>query len=119
VGSRILATMAHNSVILGLHHQSSVVSLVSCSMGQHGKTAECQEMEAAKAGNYAPVEDDLDSAVPRIECFCSVYFQHYCQILPHCLLGVVVSQTSHPMEPYWLSSVEIHSSTSYVHKRWW
>jgi hypothetical protein len=29
-GSRILATMAHNSDMLGLHLQSMVASLVSC-----------------------------------------------------------------------------------------
>ena len=88
-------------------------------MGHGGKTGERLEMEAAKAGNYTPVEDEFDSGVVRIECLCSVYFQHYCQMLPHCLLGVVVSQTAHPMEPYWLSSVEIRSSTLYVNKRWW
>jgi hypothetical protein len=86
-------------------------------MGQGGKTGERLEMEAAKAGNYTPVEVEFDSAVARIECLCSVYFRHYCQMLPHCLLGVVVSQTGHPVEPYWLSSVEIRSSTSYVNKR--
>jgi len=74
-------------------------------------------MVAAKAGNYTLVEDEFDLAVARIECLCSVYFQHYCQMLPHWLLGVVVSQTGHPVEPYWLSSVEIRSSTSYVNKR--
>jgi hypothetical protein len=86
-------------------------------MGQGGKTGERLEMEAAKAGNYTPVEVEFDSAVARIECLCSVYFRHYCQMLPHCLLGVVVSQRGHPVEPYWLSSVEIRSSTSYVNKR--
>jgi hypothetical protein len=85
-----------------------------------GKTGECLEIVAAKAGNYTPVVvvDGIDSWVARIDCICSVYFQQYCQIFPHCLLGVVVSQTSHWLEPYWLSSAEIHSSTSYVNKRW-
>jgi hypothetical protein len=86
-------------------------------MGQVGKTGERLEMEAAKAGNYTPVEVEFDSVVAPIECLCLVYYQHYCQILPHCLLGVVVSQTGHPVEPYWLSSVEICSSTSYVNNR--
>jgi hypothetical protein len=71
-------------------------------------------MAAAKAGNYTLVDVEFDLAVARIECLCLVYFQHYCQMLPHCLLGVVVSQTGHQVEPYWLSSVEIRSSTSYV-----
>jgi hypothetical protein len=87
-------------------------------MGQGGKTGERLEMEAAKAGNYTPVVEEIDSWVARIECLCSVYFQHGYLMLPHCHLGVVVSQTGHPVEPYWLSSVEIHSSTSYVNKRW-
>jgi hypothetical protein len=73
-------------------------------------------MVAVKAGNYTPVEDEFDSAVARIECLCSVYFHHYCQMLPHCLLGVVVSQIGHPVGPYWLSSVEIRSSTWYVNQ---
>jgi hypothetical protein len=74
-------------------------------------------MGSARAGNYTPVEDEFDSAVARIECLCSVYFQHNCPMLPHWLLGIVVSQTGHPVVPYWLSSVEIRSSTSYVNKR--
>jgi hypothetical protein len=68
-------------------------------MGWGGKTGEHLEMEAAKAGNYTPVEDEFDSGVDRIECICSVYFRPDCQMLPHCLRGVVVSQTAHPMEP--------------------
>jgi len=74
-------------------------------------------MVAAKKGNYTPVEDEFDLAVARIEYLCSVYFHHYCQMHPHWLLGVVVSQTGHPVEPYWLSSVEIRSPTPYVNKR--
>jgi hypothetical protein len=88
-------------------------------MGQGGKTRERLEMEAAKAGNYTPVEDEFDLGVARIEYLCSVYLQHYCQMLPHCLLGVVISQTAHPTKQYWLSSVEIRLSTLYVNKRWW
>jgi len=88
-------------------------------MGQGGETGEGLEMEPAKAGNYTPVEDQFDSGVAGIACLCSVYIRHYCQMLPHCLLGVVGSQTAHPMKPYWLSSVEIRSSTSFVNKGWW
>jgi hypothetical protein len=92
-----------------------------------GRTGERLEMVAAKAGNYTlvlvvvvvvVVVDEIDSRIARIECLCSVYFQHDYLTLPHCLLGVVVSQTAHWLEPYWLSSAEIHSSTSYVNKRW-
>jgi len=75
-------------------------------------------MEAAKAGNYTLVVEEIDSWVARIECLCSVYIQHGYLMLPHCHLGVVVSQTGHPVEPFWLSLVEIHSSTSYVNKSW-
>ena len=75
-------------------------------------------MEAGKVGNYTPVVEEIDSWVTRIECLCSVHFQRYYLILPHCHLGVVVSQTGHLMEPDWSSSVEIRSSTSYVNKRW-
>ena len=86
-------------------------------MGQGGRTGERLEMVAAKAGNYTPGEDEFDLWVAQIECLCSVYFQHYYMMLPHCHLGVVVSQTAHRVEPYWLSSAEIRSSTSYVNKK--
>jgi hypothetical protein len=79
-------------------------------------------MVAAKAGNYTVVVvvvDEIDSWVARIECLCSVYIQHYCQMLPYCLLGIVVSRTTHWLEPCWLSSAEIHLSTSYVNNRWY
>ena len=82
-------------------------------------------MVAAKAGNYTlvlvvvvAVVDEIDSRIARIECLCSVYFQHDYLTLPHCPRGVVVSQTAHWLEPDGLSSAEIHSSTSYVNKRW-
>ena len=88
-------------------------------MEHGGRTGERLEMEAAEVGNYTPVVEEIDLSVPRIECLCSVYFHCYYLMLPHCLLGVVVvSQTGHPVEPYWLSSVEIHSLTSHVNKRW-
>ena len=80
-------------------------------MGQRGNTGEHLKMVAAKAGNYTPGEDELDLWDARIECLCSVYFQHYYMMLPHCHQGVVVSQTAHRVEPYWVSSAEIHSST--------
>jgi len=71
-------------------------------------------MVAAKAGNNTPVEAEIDLWVARIECLCSVYFHHYYQMLQHCPLGVVVSQTAHQLKPYWLSSAEIRSSTLYA-----
>jgi len=87
-----------------------------------GRTGERLEMVAAKAGNYTlvlvVVVDEIDSRIARIECLSLVYFQHDSLTLPHCLLGIVVSQTAHWLEPYWLSSAEIHLSTSYVNKRW-
>jgi len=85
-------------------------------MGHVGRTGECLEMVAAKGGTYTPVEDEFDLWVARIECLCSGYFQHYYLMLPHCYLGVVVTQTAHQLEPYWLSSADIHLLTSYVNK---
>jgi hypothetical protein len=87
-------------------------------MGDGDRAGKRLEMEAAKVGNYTLVVDDIEWWVARIECLCSVYFQHRYLMLPHCHLGVVVSQTGLTVEPYWLSSVEIHSSTSDVNKRW-
>jgi len=69
-------------------------------------------MESAKAGNYTAVVEEIDSWVAQSEGLCSVYFLH--RMLSHCHLGIIVSQTGHQVEPYWLSSVEIHSSTTYV-----
>ena len=83
-------------------------------MGHGGRAGESLVMVAARAGNYTPVEDKFDLWAARIECLCSVYFQYYYLMLPHCHLGVVVRQTAHPVQPYWLSSVEIRLSTSYV-----
>jgi len=87
-------------------------------MGQAGRTGKRLEMEAAKAVYYTVVVDDIDLLVACIECVCSVYFQHNDPMLPHCHLGIVVCQTAHPMVPYWLSSVEIHSLTLFMNKRW-
>jgi hypothetical protein len=72
-------------------------------MESGGRTGEHLEMVAAKVGNYilVVVVDEIDLQVARIECFCLVYFQHYYLMLPHCHLGVVVSQTAHLLEPYW------------------
>jgi len=114
--SRILATMAHSSDILGLHHQSLVASIVSCWMGQGVRTGERLEMVAAKTGNCTPVVDETDLGVVQIECLCSVYFQHYYLMLPHFNMGVIMNQTARPLEQYWLSLVKICSWTSYVNK---
>jgi len=60
----MLATMAHNSDILGLY-QSLVVILVSFWMKPGGRTGERLEMVAAKAGNYTlvVVVDEVDLRV--------------------------------------------------------
>jgi len=80
-------------------------------MGPGGRTGERLEMVAAKAGSYTRVVvvDESDSWVVRIECLCSILFQHYHLMLAHCHLGVVVSQTAHLLEPYSLASAEIRS----------
>jgi hypothetical protein len=89
-------------------------------MGHGGRTGEHLEMDAAKVGSCTPVVvEEIGFWVSRIDCLCLVYFQHDYLMLPHCHLGiVVVSQTGHPVEPYWLASVEIHSLTSYVNTGW-
>jgi hypothetical protein len=77
-------------------------------------------MVAAKVGTYTwvvVVVDKIDLLVARIECLCSVRFQHYYTMLPNCSLVVVVSQTTHWLYPYWVASVEICSWTLYVNKR--
>jgi hypothetical protein len=33
-------------------------------------------MAAAEAGSYTAVVEQIESGVARIECLCSVYFQH-------------------------------------------
>jgi len=114
--NHMLSTTAHNSDILGLH-QCLVVRFVSCWMGHCCRTRERLEMVAARAGNYNPVVDEFDLWVARIECLCLVYFRHYYLMLPHCHLGVVLNQTAHPVEAYWLLSVEIRSSTSYLNNK--
>jgi hypothetical protein len=87
-------------------------------MGQGGKTAERLEMQAAKAGNYTPVVEEIDYWVARMQCLCSVYFQHYYLMLPHCHLGIVASQSCQLVEPYRLALVEIGSSTLYLRQIW-
>jgi len=88
-------------------------------MEHGGGTGVRLEMVAAKAGNYTlvVVMDEIDSRVAQTECLCSVYFQHYYLMLRHCHLGIVLSQTAHLLEPYWVSLAGIHLSTLYVNKR--
>jgi hypothetical protein len=57
-GSHMLATITHNSDTLVVHHQILVVSLVSCLKRQGGRTGECLEMVAVKAGNCTPVGEE-------------------------------------------------------------
>jgi len=52
-------------------------------MGHGGRTGERLGMEAAKAGNYTPVVEEMDWWVARIECLCSVYFHRDYLMLPH------------------------------------
>jgi hypothetical protein len=74
-------------------------------------------MVAVRAGNYTIVEDQFDLWVARIECHCSVYFQHYYPMLANCDQGVVMCQTARPMEPYWLSLAVFRSFTLYVNQQ--
>ena len=77
-------------------------------------------MVAAKGGNYTlvVVVYEINSRVGRIECLCSVQFQHCYLTLPHCHLGIVMSQAANQLVKYCLSSAEIHLSTLYVNERW-
>jgi hypothetical protein len=77
-------------------------------MGLGGRNWERLEMAAVKAGNSTLVVAEVESGVARIDFLCFLYFQHYYLMLPHCHLGIVVHQSSHPVEPYWLWSVEMH-----------
>jgi hypothetical protein len=72
-----------------------------------------------KVGNYTTEVDQSDLRIARIECLSNVYFLPYYLILSHCQLGIALSQITHQLEPYWLSLVEIHWSTSYINPRWW
>jgi len=83
-----------------------------------GSTGECLEIVAVKMRNYSVVVvDEIDSGVVQIQCLCAVYILHYYLMLPQCHVGIVVSETSHQLEPYWLSSAEIRLSILYGNKR--
>jgi len=72
-------------------------------------------MVDAKAGNYTlVVVEEIGLWNAQIEGRCVVFFQHYHVMLPHCHLGVVISQTASLLDPNWLSLAKIHSLTSYV-----
>jgi len=72
-------------------------------MGHGDRTGERLEMVAVRVDNYTPVEDAFDLWAARIEFLCSVYVPHYYLMLPHCHPDIVVSQTAHLVQPYWLS----------------
>jgi len=111
--------MIHKSDIVGLPLLHLVARVVSCGIRQGHGTEELLEPVAGNAGNNTPGVEDINLWVSLIESLCSVYFQYYYLMLPHCEQGVGVSQTGDQVEPYWLSSGEIRSSTLYVNKRWW
>ena len=56
-------------------------------------------MMPAKVGTYTLVVNEIDPGVAGIKYLCSVYFQHYYQMLPHSPMGIVLSQTAHLLEP--------------------
>jgi len=66
-GNSILATIGHNSNIIGLQ-QSVVVILVSWRIEQSVTTGERPEMVAAKAGNFSPLVDEVELWVTQIGC---------------------------------------------------
>jgi hypothetical protein len=70
-------------------------------------------MMATKVGNNTLDGNEIDLGVSRMECLYSVYFQQYDLMLPPCHLAIDVSHKANLLEPYWLFSVEISSSTPY------
>lgn len=71
-------------------------------------------------GRYLYLSGGLDWLVGAwVECLFLVYFEMWYPLQSHCHLFIVVSQTATLSKPNCFSSVEIRSSRSYVHKRWW
>ena len=60
----------------------------------------------------------LIGVVPKYTIFAWGMSTTIIRFIPNCHLGIVTSQIGHPVEQYWLSSVEIHSVTCSVNKRW-
>jgi len=78
------------------------------------KTAEHWEMAAVKKGNHTHAAVDIEWFVSQIDCLCQ--FVNYVPMVLNCLHGFVACRIGHPVEPYLLSSMDIHSSTCSVNK---
>jgi len=80
------------------------------------KSAEYLELAAVKAGNHTHATDDIDWFVSQVDFLFQLQFVYYLPMILNCLHGVVACQIGHLVEPYLLSSGEIHSSTCSVNK---
>ena len=69
-GVHILATVAHNLDIIGLHWWLVADCCVSCGMENGDKTAERLERAAEKEGNHTHVAVDIDWIVSQFDCLC-------------------------------------------------
>ena len=115
-GYHILAMVAHNLVIVGLHCWLVANCCVSCWMDTGDKTVERLEMTAVKEGNHTHAADDIHWRVSQIDWRCQWRVVNpYPRILNH-RHGAVASQLAHPVEWYSLSLVEIPLSTCSVNK---
>ena len=80
------------------------------------KTAERLEMAAVKESNHTHAADDNDWRVSQIDCLCWWQVVNHFRRIVDCCHGAVARQLAHSVEPYWLSFVEIPSSTCSVNK---
>jgi len=84
------------------------------------KTVERQEMATLKEGNRTlAVAVDNDWSVSHIDCLCEWHVVNFYPVILDYHHHIVAGQIGHQVEPYPLSSVEIHSSTLSVIQRWW
>jgi hypothetical protein len=80
------------------------------------RTAERLEMAAVKERNHTHAAVDIDWRVAQINCVCWWQVVDHYPVILNCRHGTVASQIGHPVEPYWLSLVEIPPSTWSVNK---
>jgi hypothetical protein len=80
------------------------------------KAAERLAMAAVKEGNPTHAAVDIDWRASQIDCLCWWQVLYHYLVILNCRHGAVASQIGHPVEPYWLSLVEIPSSTWSVNK---
>jgi len=110
-GGLILATVAHNFDILALHWWLVANYSVSCGMEKGEKSEECNNMGAVNECDHTHAANDINWCVFRIDCQYQWRLMNYYLMNLNCHHGIVASQIGHQVEPYLLSSLEIHSWT--------